>query len=76
MADDDYLLTYRVPKDDAAALHKALNCRLLWERCRAFIETQKIGDASYISEIGVPDVLDFLESVCDIVGYYGDSDND
>lgn len=43
----------------------------LWEHCKAFIEKQKITcpEAIYQSDRVIENAYEFIEGVCDIVGY-------
>lgn len=50
----------------------------LWEHCERFITDQKIGCAEsvYQTDRVITNAYEFIEGVCDIVGYYEDEDDD
>ena len=50
----------------------------LLEVCQAFIKSQRIGSAEviYQQDNVIENAYDFIEEVCDIVGYYEDGDEE
>jgi len=50
----------------------------LWEHCKKFIEDQRIhcSESVYQTDRVIENAYEFIEGICDIVGYYEDEDDD
>lgn len=56
-------------------LHKQI---MLWNICEQFIEKQRIGCAEtvYQSDRVIKNASEFIEEICETVGYYEDEEED
>lgn len=50
----------------------------LWRYCRQFVEDQKIGDAEtvYQTDRVIENAYEFIEGICERVGYFTEEEDD
>lgn len=70
---------FEIEVDDRMTAHMALAEKKdkVWELCKEFITDQTIRCAYTISDCDrvMSNAYEFIEGMCDIVGYYKDSDD-